>query len=74
MDSCILQAYLRIFLNITYVTIAGKPMELFSTARLTHSATRQLKSAQMDCFLCYMVIKQAFEYETKGIDLQTQPK
>ena len=40
----------------------------------TNSATRQLKSAQMDCLLCYMVTKQAFEYKTKGICLQTQPK
>ena len=57
-----------------YVTIAGKPMDSSCAARLTNSATRQLKSAQMDCFICYMVIKQAFEYETKGIELQTQPK
>ena len=49
-----------------YVTVAGKPMALYlSHISCTNSTTRQLKSAQMDCLLCYMVIKQALSIKQK---------
>ena len=63
-----------LFVDISedYVTVAANRWHC--TSRCINSATRQLKSAQMDCLLGYMIIKQAFEYKTKGIYLQTQPK
>ena len=67
------------FMYITCLSVDGS-MYFFSQCwqtngvALTNSASRRLRSAQIDYLLCYMVIKQAFENETKGIYLQTQPK
>ena len=56
-----------------YVAITGKPMALYPASVVltpsTTSATRQLKNLQMDFLLCYIIIKPAFEYKTKGIYL-----
>ena len=44
------------------VSFSSTPITLY-----LNSKTRQLKYAKMASLLCYMVIKQAFEYKTKGI-------